>query len=56
MNEEQHKQVVDYIVKVFAAGDHHIDILNKRTLTFEEAFKLMQAYAKDHRGWSWGGV
>lgn len=53
MNDEQHKQLIDYIFKVFKQDNKHLDILNKRTLTFEEAFKLMQAYAKDHRGWSW---
>ena len=56
MSETEHKQIVDYIIKVFAPGDHYVDILNKRTLSFEEAFKLMEAYAKDHRGWSWNSI
>lgn len=47
MNDEQHKEIVDYIVKVFASGDHHVDILNKQTLTFEEVGMIIEEVKKE---------
>lgn len=41
------KQLIDYIIKVFKPGDHYIDIINKRTLTFEEAVLLFNEFEKD---------
>lgn len=42
-----HKKVIDYIIKVFKSGDHFIDILNKRTLTIEEVVLLFDEIEKD---------
>lgn len=42
-----HKKVIDYIIKVFEPGDHYIDILNDRTLTIEEVVLLFDEIEKD---------
>lgn len=42
-----HKKIIDYIIKVFEPGDRYIDILNKRTLTIEEVVLLFDEIEKD---------
>lgn len=47
MDNDNHKKIIDYIIKVFKPGDHYIDILNKRTLTIEEVVLLFNEIEKD---------
>lgn len=42
-----HKKIIDYIIKVFEPGDRYIDILNDRTLTIEEVVLLFNEIEKD---------
>lgn len=42
-----HKKIIDYIIKVFEPGDRYIDILNDRTLTIEEVVLLFDEIEKD---------
>lgn len=47
MNDEQHRQLVDYIFKVFKPGNHYLDIINRHSLTFEEAGLIIEEVKKD---------
>ena len=47
MNKEQHRQLIDYIFKVFKPGNHYLDIINRHSLTFEEAGLIIEEVKKD---------
>ena len=47
MNKEQHRQLIDYIFKVFKPGNHYLDIINRHSLTFEEVVLLFDEIEKD---------
>lgn len=47
MNDEQHRQLIDYIFKVFKPGNHYLDIINRHSLTFEEAGLIIEEVKKD---------
>ena len=47
MNKEQHRQLIDYIFKVFKQDNQSLDIIDRRYLTFEEAWMIIEEIKKD---------
>lgn len=47
MNDEQHRQLIDYIFKVFKQDNRHLDIIDRRSLTFEEVWMIIEEVKKD---------
>ena len=47
MNKEQHRQLIDYIFKVFKQDNRYLDIIDRRYLTFEEAWMIIEEIKKD---------